>query len=216
MLLSLATSMLNSACMVVGVRTVEQTDYKVLHAADGMELRLYEPYLVARTYVEGELKQASNEGFRRLAGYIFGKNGGQRSIAMTAPVTTTRSEGEKISMTAPVVQEKQGGRWLMEFMMPGIYRREGLPEPLDSRVSIVEVPGRLVAAVRFSGAASEEDFDARTARLEEWIAGQGLKQRSTPRFARYDPPFTIPFLRRNEVHITVEGEIPASGGPAAL
>jgi hypothetical protein len=73
MLLSLATSMLNSACMVVGVRTVEQTDYKVLRAEGDMEVRLYEPYLVAQTQIEGELKQASNEGFRRLAGYIFGK-----------------------------------------------------------------------------------------------------------------------------------------------
>ena len=129
----------------------EEPKHSVFEARDGWELRLYEPVVVAETAVDGEFGPGGNEGFRRIAGYIFGGNDGGRKIAMTAPVALERRpgarDGTKIAMTAPVAQEKTGEGWTVAFVMPSEHTLASLPKPNDPRVTLREVPARRVAAV---------------------------------------------------------------------
>jgi hypothetical protein len=143
-----------------------------------------------------------NEGFRRLFDYISGKNRKKESIPMTAPVSQEPSS-EKIPMTAPVNQEKVGGAWRITFLMPSALTMETLPEPLDSRVKLVKIPGRLMAALSYSGTWSRERYEDKEKRLKELIRQRGRKIEGEPVFARYNPPFMPWFLRRNEVLIPV-------------
>jgi hypothetical protein len=122
---------------------------------------------------------------------------------MTAPVTQ-EGRSEKITMTAPVNQEKAGGEWRITFLMPSAYTRENLPEPLDPKVQIKEDPGRYLAAVTYSGTWSQPRYEEHKALLIEWMGAQGLKPIGEPVWARYNPPFTPWFWRRNEILIPVE------------
>ena len=182
---------------------IEKAKYTVLEKEDSFEIRQYEPQIVAETYVEGNLKDVGNAGFRRLYDYISGDNKKKQSIAMTAPVGQEASS-EKIAMTAPVSQEKTDDQWRITFLMPVEYSLETLPEPLDERVRLRKEPGRLMAAVRYSGTWSEEAYEKNKALLEAYIQKRGLKKAGVPVWARYDPPFMPWFLRRNEVLIPVE------------
>ncbi len=182
---------------------IEEPEYRVIEQADDYELRQYEPYIVAQTLVEGEFSEVGNEGFRRLAGYIFGKNRKEASIDMTAPVNQEPSS-EKIAMTAPVSQEAEDGKWRITFTMPAAYTLETLPEPLDDRVKLKEEPGRLIAAIRYSGTWSQARYEEKEAKLKSIVEKRGLKAVGEPIFARYNSPFSLWFLRRNEVLIPVE------------
>jgi len=113
------------------------------------------------------------------------------------------ASSEKIPMTAPVNQEKVGGAWRITFLMPSAFTMETLPEPLDSRVKLVKIPGRLMAALSYSGTWSRERYEEKEQRLKELIRQRGLKIEGEPVFARYNPPFMPWFLRRNEVLIPV-------------
>jgi effector-binding domain-containing protein len=181
---------------------IEELKYRVLEKAGDFELRQYQPYVVAETLVEGSFQHVGNEGFRRLFAYIQGKNRQQQAIPMTAPVTQ-EAASEQIPMTAPVGQEKVGGKWRITFVMPSPYTRQTLPEPLDPRIKLVEVPGTLMAAVRYSGLWSQSRYEAQENRLREFIRQRGLKIVGEPIFARYNSPFMLWFLRRNEVLIPV-------------
>jgi hypothetical protein len=185
------------------VMAIEQASYRVLEADREFELRQYAPQIVAETFVEGKFSEVGNEGFRRLFDYISGKNRSNRSIPMTAPVSQEAAP-EKIAMTAPVTQERMGDRWRIAFLMPSTYTLENLPQPLDARVQLGEVPGALVAALRYSGTWSKERYEEKKSRLEALILTRGLKAIGEPVWARYNPPFTPWFLRRNEVLIAVE------------
>jgi len=180
----------------------EELTYKVLEHAGDFELRQYQPHIVAETLVAGDFQEVGNEGFRRLFDYIQGKNRKKQSIPMTAPVTQ-EAVSEKIAMTAPVGQEKAADKWRITFVMPAAYTMETLPEPLDPRVRLVEVPGKLMAAHRYSGTWSQERYAARERQLREFIQQKGLKIVGEPIFSRYNPPFMPWFLRRNEVLIPV-------------
>jgi hypothetical protein len=182
---------------------IEESRYTVVEQADNFELRWYEPSIVAETFVDGDFSAVGSEGFRRLAGYIFGKNRKQESIDMTAPVSQEPSS-EKIAMTAPVNQEAEGGKWRITFTMPAEYTMEALPVPLDDRVTLKQEPGRLMAAIRYSGTWSRDRYQEREASLSSLIGEHGLKAVGDPVFARYNAPFTLWFLRRNEVLIPVE------------
>jgi effector-binding domain-containing protein len=182
---------------------IEKAKYTVMEKEDDFEIRQYEPQIVAETYVEGDLEEVGNAGFRRLYAYISGENKKKQSISMTAPVGQ-EEKSEKISMTAPVSQEKKDNQWRVTFLMPSEYTLETLPEPLDERVKIATIPGRLVAAVRYSGTWSEKGFEKNKALLEEYIRKRGLTKIGETVWARYDPPFMPWFLRRNEVLIPVE------------
>ena len=182
---------------------IEKAKYTVLEKQDDFEIRQYESQIVAETYVEGELEAVGDEGFRRLYGYISGDNQKKQSISMTAPVGQ-ESNSEKIAMTAPVGQEKKDNRWRITFLMPAEYTLETLPQPTDSRVKLVRDPGRLMAAIRYSGTWSEAGYEENKALLEEFIEKRGLTKAGDPVWARYDPPFMPWFLRRNEVLIPIE------------
>jgi len=181
---------------------IEEPTYRVIEKDGDFELRRYEPYLVAETLVEGDFREVGNEGFRRLFDYIQGKNRKGREIPMTAPVTQ-EAASEKIPMTAPVGQERVAGKWRITFVMPSSYTMETLPEPLDPRIELVEVPGGLMAVHRYSGTWSKERYEAKEGKLREFIAKNGLEIVGEPVFARYNSPFMLWFLRRNEVMIPV-------------
>ncbi len=182
---------------------IEKAKYTVLEREDDFEVRQYELQIVAETYVSGDLEDVGDEGFRRLYAYISGDNQKKQSISMTAPVAQ-ESESEKISMTAPVSQEQKGNQWRITFLMPAEYTLETLPEPLDERVKLVKEPGRLMAAVRYSGTWSKKGYEKHKALLKEHIRRRGLTIAGAAVWARYDPPFMPWFLRRNEVLIPVE------------
>ena len=190
---------------------VEEPAFKLLRTLGAVELREYPSYVVAETVVDGrDFDRAGNEGFRRLAGYIFGGNraagaaGGSQKIAMTAPVAQRpRGGSERIAMTAPVAQRGGAQGWVVAFTMPAASTLATLPAPNDSRVTLREVPVRTVAALRFSGFWSEGRFAARIAELLATVRAAGWTVIGGPETARYDPPFMPWFLRRNEVMVEV-------------
>jgi hypothetical protein len=182
---------------------IEKAKYTVLEKEDGFEIRKYDPQIVAETFVEGDLENAGNEGFRRLYAYISGENTKKQSISMTAPVSQ-ETGSKKIAMTAPVTQEMKDNRWRITFLMPAEYTLETLPEPNDTRVRLTEESGDLMVAVRYSGTWSEEGYEENRALLEAFIQKRGLTKTGEPVWARYDPPFMPWFLRRNEVLIPIE------------
>ena len=193
----------SSLLVVKSAMAIEKAKYTVLEKEDGFEIRQYDPQIVAETFVEGDLENAGNEGFRRLYAYISGENTKKQSISMTAPVSQ-ETGSKKIAMTAPVNQEKKDNRWRITFLMPAEYTLETLPEPNDTRVRLTEESGRLMAAVKYSGTWSEEGYEENRALLEEYIQKRGFTKTGEPVWARYDPPFMPWFLRRNEVLIHIE------------
>ena len=182
---------------------IEEAAYQVVKKEDRFEVRDYAPHILAETIVEGEMKEAGNMAFRRLFNYISGENRSQDKVAMTAPVSQVL-EGEKIDMTAPVGQQNVQGRWAVSFMMPASYTLETLPVPVDPKVSLRQVPARRLAAVRYSGTWSKKNYLRYMQELESWINDEGLTIVGEPVWARYNPPFTLWFLRRNEVLIPVD------------
>jgi hypothetical protein len=184
---------------------LEKARYEVVEREGSYEIRQYEDHIVAETFVDGGFDEAGNEGFNLLFRYIQGNNRKSESISMTAPVSQ-RLGPEKIAMTAPVGQQRDRNAWRITFLMPSSYTMETLPEPLDGRVHLRREAGRLVASVRYSGNWSEERFEKKRAELLAFIERRGLRPDGETVFARYNPPFMPPFLRRNEVHIPVAGE----------
>ena len=182
---------------------IEKARYTVVEKEDDFELRQYEARIVAETYVEGSLKESGDDGFRRLYNYISGDNKKKQSISMTAPVGQ-EAGSEKIAMTAPVTQEKKDSQWRITFIMPATYTLETLPQPTDERVKLLKEPGRLMAAVRYSGTWSEASYQKNKSLLEKYIQKRGWTQKGAAVWARYDPPFMPWFLRRNEVLIPIE------------
>ncbi|MGB5265813.1 MAG: heme-binding protein [Polyangiales bacterium] len=189
------------AAVVFGGETVayDSPQYRVVKTLGDIEIREYEPYLVAQTVVDGNLESAGNQGFRILAKYIFGNNRGGQKIAMTSPVVQERAEGTTMAMTAPVTQEKVGDQYTIRFMMPPEYSLEQLPEPIDPRIAIQQIPARSFAAVRYSGTWSERNYQKHLALLLGALRTAGYEATGEPIWARYDAPFKPWFLRRNEI-----------------
>jgi hypothetical protein len=177
----------------------ETPDYTVTKTLDRVELRRYEPYIVAETSVDGDLESAGNRGFRILAKYIFGNNRGDQKIAMTTPVAQEKSGGTKIPMTAPVTQKPDGEAFKIRFMMPSELTLQTLPEPNDERIRFVEVPETSLAALRYSGTWSKRNYEKHLDLLYETLRAHGLEPLGEPVWARYDPPFKPWFMRRNEI-----------------
>ena len=188
----------------VTAMATEEPKFEVVTTDGDIEVRHYAPMVVAETFVDGSQDDASSRGFRVIAGYIFGDNkrAGQSAekIAMTAPVTIEKQDvSQKIAMTAPVTLEQQGNRWRVHFVMPSQYKLNDLPKPNNAAVTLREIPGRKVAALRFSGFAGEDKVATKTAELRDWIAARGMTAAGAAQLARYDPPWTLPFMRRNEI-----------------
>jgi len=193
---------------------IEEPKHEVVLQEDDFELRRYAPIIVAEVTVTGDRGEASYRAFRPLADYIFGANLPGQEIAMTAPVTQERArdgarDGAKIAMTAPVTQEPaepQGGAeaWRVRFTMPAEWTMDTLPRPKNPDIRLIEVPAETVAAVRFSGWWSDSSFAEERDALAAWIASKGWRPIGEPVYAYYNDPFTLPFLRRNEVLWRVE------------
>lgn len=183
---------------IVGVRVgTEEPHYVGAALTDRVELRRYGPRVAAETTVaDPDVQDARSTGFRRLAGYIFGDNHRSTTIAMTAPVAQSP---EKIAMTAPV---QQAGS-VIRFFMPAKWTLATLPEPDDDAVRLVEVPAETVAVLRFSGDRSERAVESRTMELLEVLRDKKIETRGEPVAWFYDPPWTVPFRRRNEVAVPV-------------
>ncbi|MEM8854625.1 MAG: heme-binding protein [Pseudomonadota bacterium] len=181
-----------------------EPSFTVVSKDGDFEVRRYDPMIVAHVTVPGDRGEAANRGFRVLADYIFGANRPGEKIAMTAPVIQepTARDGQKIAMTAPVLQEPAGAdTWTVTFVMPAEFTMETLPAPKSETITIEQVPGDTMAVVRFSGFNTKARLDEETQRLRAFMADKGLAVEGTPRFAFYNPPWTLPFLRRNEVMI---------------
>ncbi len=189
----------------LNVMAIEEATYKVLKTSKNMELRDYDSHIVAETLVDGDLEEAGGKAFNKLFKYISGENRSKVKVAMTAPVSQEPA-GEKISMTAPVGQQLVKGKWAVSFMMPASYTLATLPEPVDSAVVLRQVPSRQMAVVRYSGLWSEKNYLENKLELEKWIKETGLTIVGDPIWARYNPPFTPWFMRRNEIMIPVKQE----------
>jgi hypothetical protein len=190
---------------ILGDRTlaVEEPAFQTVLREGAFEIRDYPALVVAEVNVSGAQKEAARKGFRLLAGYIFGGNRRKQSIAMTAPVAQEPT-GEKIAMTAPVTQTQTGGDWVVRFTMPSQYALEALPEPNDARVRLRMTPAARFAVIRFSGLARTQNVAAKTAALSAWIQRRHLRQTGPASLAQYNPPWTLWFMRRNEVMIPIE------------
>ena len=190
-----------------GVRlamAIEEPSYAVVRSAEGYELRNYPAYCVAQTEVTATQSEAGNAGFRILANYIFGGNTAKSSIAMTAPVVQAPSA--TIAMAAPVTQQpgSGSGRYVVAFTMPSKYTLETLPKPNDDRVRLRKVGARIVAVRAYGGGWSFSRYEKELAALRMALARDALVPIGEPQWARYNAPFSLPFMRRNEIWLQVD------------
>ena len=183
----------------------EEPKYSVIEKTEPFELRLYEPMILAEVKVEGDLDEASSQGFRLIAAYIFGQNQVTEKISMTSPVAIEEQnvKNAKIAMTTPVNIEPNVVQWTVSFVMPSTYTLNSLPKPLNPKVQLREIPAVKRAVIQFSGFYNAQKVADKTLELEQWMKTRNLEAASAPKFARYNPPWTLPFMRRNEVMIDV-------------
>jgi SOUL heme-binding protein len=184
------------------VSQVEQAKYKVIKTEGNIQVREYAPMIVAEVEVSGDRDKAINQGFRLIADYIFGNNLAEHKIAMTAPVIQEKSE--KIAMTAPVMQQGTGNLWKVRFVMPAQYSLATLPKPNNLEVVLKEVPQKRFVVITFSGTSREENLKIYSAQLNKYIKAQDLHVLSTEIYAFFNPPWTLPFLRRNELMVEIQ------------
>ena len=197
---------------------IEEPKYDVVLTEGQYELRQYAPMLIAETVVEGDMDEASNKGFRLIADFIFGNNqvagAASEKIAMTAPVTV-EPQSAKISMTAPVTVEPQHAgthadvnmqtaqQWRINFVMPSRYTLATIPKPNNRAVTLKEVPSKSFVVLKYSGFNTVARVQSKTQEAVAWAAQKHLKVIGTPQLSRYDPPWTLPMFRRNEIMIEV-------------
>jgi DNA gyrase inhibitor GyrI len=185
----------------------ETPRYSVLRADGDFEIRQYEPRIIAEVSASGNLDAASAEGFRTLASYIFGNN----RVAPGQAATVSADESTKIAMTAPVTIEPikpdqsfaSSGDWRVEFTMPSGYSLATLPTPNNPSIKIREIPPRIYAVVRYSGLNTDRRINDELIRLLDWARSQNLSVRGAPELARYNPPWTLPIFRRNEILLPI-------------
>lgn len=207
-LVAVAAALLTTACSTVGVRSgTEEPAFTEVERVGPVEIRTYGERIAAQTVVTGSSEAARNRGFQRLAGYIFGGNTARTSIAMTAPVVQAGSapgRSQSIAMTAPVAQGAVGeDRWTIQFFMPSEYTMASLPVPRDPSVVLAVVPAETYAVLRFSGVGSAQTVTQKEAELEAALVGSAWTRVGDPVVWFYDPPWTLPPLRRNEVAVRV-------------
>ena len=181
---------------------VEKPDYKVFQSEQNIEIRQYEPMIIAEVEVDGKREDAIRDGFRLLADYIFGNNTVQQVISMTAPVQ--QKENQNIAMTAPVQQQSTGKSWRMSFVMPSKYRLDSLPVPNNNRVRLKEILTKKFVVIEFSGTNCNENVTEHKNQLMNYIEAKQIKINGSPKYAFYNPPWSLPFLRRNEVMIEIK------------
>jgi hypothetical protein len=207
--LALLPSLLLGACSVVGIRDAAEPASTVISHLGAVEIRRYAPTAAAETTIVGTELYARSVGFQRLFAYITGANRGRAKIAMTAPVAQASAPSETIAMTAPVSQtETPSGAWTVRFFLPPAMTVATAPQPLDSRVTIVALPSRLMAVLRFSGQATPDTVRGEGRRLDAALATSSWRVNGPLVAWFYDPPWTLPPFRRNEIARPLETEPP--------
>jgi hypothetical protein len=176
---------------------VEQPEYTVEASEGPIEIRMYGPMIAAEVAVTGDRRSAIGEGFRLIAAYIFGANTSNAKIDMTAPVQQQRQQ--KVAETGTTAQQSEDGTWAVRFIMPKKWTMASLPAPGDPRVSLISVPAQRMAVIRFSGSANDNLIATKTAELQKYMADHRLAPVKGPLFAFYNPPWTLPVFRRNEI-----------------
>jgi hypothetical protein len=184
---------------------VEKPDYVVTLSKNNIEIREYKPMITASVRVSGERKEAIRKGFRLVADYIFGNNAISTKIAMTAPVE--QRESQKIAMTAPVQQQLDGQSWEISFVMPKEYSINTLPTPKNSEVTLAEIASKQFVVIKFSGRNTDSNIEDYTNQLEKFAADNSIQTTGSPKYAFYNPPWTLPFLRRNEVMLELTPQL---------
>jgi len=198
-----------TGCSVFGGASVEEAPFKLVQKEGEFEIRDYAPVIVAQTQASAGLsyKKAGNEAFRKLFDYISGENEAREKISMTAPVvaeSSDNSSSEKIAMTAPVTSQKEGDSWRYRFVLPEEYDSvESAPRPLNPDVLLLQTEPQRVATITYSGLSTQTARDSNAQALLSWIESQGLSAQSGLRWAGYNPPWTLPPFRRNEVLVDV-------------
>ena len=193
--------------LVVGVLAgplmsdVERPDYEIVQSDNNIEIREYGPMIIAEVEVDGKREDAIRNGFRLLANYIFGNN--TVGLDITTKAQVNQQESQKIAMTAPVQLKSKGKSWLMSFVMPSKYSMDSLPEPNDDRVNLKEILNTKFIVIEFSGTNSNENIDKHEKDLLNYIESNKIKISGSPKYAFYNPPWTLPFMRRNEVMIEI-------------
>jgi len=181
---------------------IEEPSYRVITQSEAFEIREYPPLIVAQVEVPGDLSEASSAGFRLIANYIFGNNIAVRDggVNMAEPVP------EKIAMTVPVIAEGKGDQktWLIQFVMPKQYTMDTLPKPNNPQVKLIPIGPQKIAVIRFTGFISDDKVQEKTAELMAWIKSRNALPLGNPRLARYNPPWSIPWMRRNEILIPIQ------------
>jgi len=195
---------LSTSCSLFGIQNEESPSYKIILKDGPFEIRKYDPYIVAEVKIKGSYKDSSGDAFRILAGYIFGKNKNDKSVSMTSPVMIEQRP-VNITMTSPVQMNQIKNNLIMRFSMPSKYNLENLPTPLDKRITLKTVDSKIIAVLRFSWLNSKEKHDTKNNELRKWLKDYiEYIPNSNYSFAGYNPPWTLPFFRRNEVHIELK------------
>jgi len=193
---------LTLAVMPLFSHAIEEPDHEITRKFDNVELRRYAPYVVAEVVLDTSAEDAGNQAFPILAGYIFGKNKGERKFAMTAPVTQT-AVPVRMDMTAPVTQAAVAGGMRVQFVLPKGITLAAAPEPIDPRVQLRAVPTATWAVIRYSGTWSQSNYAEHLAELKASLNAAGVATQGEPVLARYNAPFTPWFMRRNEIWLAL-------------
>lgn len=194
--------LLTLAAMPLFSHAIEEPDHQVIRTFDRVELRQYAPYVVAEVVLDSSAEDAGNKAFPILAGYIFGKNKGEKKFAMTAPVTQS-AVPVRMDMTAPVTQSAVAGGMRVQFVLPKGVTLATAPEPIDPRVQLREVPAGIWAVIRYSGTWSQSNYLEHLGELKVSLEAAGIATQGEPVLARYNAPFTPWFLRRNEIWLAL-------------
>jgi hypothetical protein len=196
--------LLTFAVMPLSSHAIEEPDYKVIRKFDNVELRRYAPYVVAEVVLNASPEDAGSQAFPILAGYIFGKNKGEKKFEMTAPVTQTAASAPvRMAMTAPVTQAAVAGGMRVQFVLPKGVTLATAPEAIDPRVQLRLMPGDTRAVIRYSGTWSQANYDEHLSKLQSALAAAGVATQGQPVLARYNGPMTPWFLRRNEIWLAL-------------
>ncbi|MFN0060388.1 MAG: SOUL family heme-binding protein [Planctomycetota bacterium] len=191
-----------AGCSIFGIRNYEEAEYQLVSKDGDIELRRYSDSVLVETLVAGEYDEAGNTAFRRLFAYISGANESKRAVDMTTPVFVEK-QGAPLRVAQPMLAEETATGWRMSFVLPKEFTLATAPQPNDPLIQLRALSGATVASLRFSGRMNEQRISEHARQLEAWLPTQSLSASSPIRSAAYDPPFTLPFLRRNEVQVEV-------------
>ena len=199
------TSVLISGCSVLGQRTGEEALYSTLAVDENFEIRLYEPLIIAQTAAEGSYLAATRAGYQVLTDYVSGNNLANQTVSVAPPTSVgVGPKKPKIELTVPYYEEYLDGVWLTSVAMPEAYTLRTLPVPADNSITFKVLPRIKVAVISYMGYRSERMISKKADMLTQWVRQNNLNPTSAARSVIYDSPWTVPMLRRHEIHINVE------------